>query len=209
MIIQRTPEWFAIRAGKLTASRIADATAKTKTGYSASRANLIATLVCERLTGQPQETYTNAAMQWGIEKEPEARDLYALMTNADVTEIGFVAHPTIAMCGASPDGLVGEDGLVEIKCPNSAGHIETLLSETFDGKYIKQVQFQMACTGRAWTDLVSYDPRLPGDMQIFIKRIPRDPKFIAELEAEAVSFLSDVEAKVQALTAKFGAMEAA
>ncbi len=197
--------WKRIRLGKLTASRVADATARTKTGYGASRANLIATLVCERLTGEVQDTYTNAAMQWGNEQEPTARQLYELMTDSDVAQVGFVDHPVIAMSGASPDGLIGSDGLVEIKCPGSAKHIETLLTEKIDGKYLKQMAWQLACTGRSWCDFVSYDPRLPAELQLFIKRVPRDVALIDELEKEAVAFLAEVDETIAALTAKFRA----
>lgn len=197
--------WKRIRLGKLTASRIADATARTKTGYGASRANLVAALVCERLTGEAQDTYTNAAMAWGHEQEPDARLRYEIETNADVEQIGFVDHPTIAMCGASPDGFVGSDGLLEIKCPGSAKHIETLLTEKIDGKYLKQMAWQLACTGRSYVDFVSFDPRLPAEMQLFIKRVSRDEALISELETEAVSFLAEVDATIAKLSAKFRA----
>ena len=138
-IVQGTPEWHAIRLGKVTASRVADVMAKTKTGYGASRANYMAELIAERLTGAPAERYTNAAMQWGTDKEPEARALYEFLTDAAVAQIGFVAHPTISMSGASPDGLVGYDGLVEIKCPNTATHIDTLLGVSGPSKYMLQM----------------------------------------------------------------------
>ena len=128
-IDQRTPEWFAVRCGKVTASRVADLMARIKTGYAASRDNYMAQLVCERITGKPAESYSNAAMQWGTEQEPFARAAYEAHTGVIVEETGFHSHPTIEAAGASPDGLVGEDGLVEIKCPNTATHIETLLDE--------------------------------------------------------------------------------
>jgi putative phage-type endonuclease len=202
-VLQGTPEWHQCRLGKLTASRIADATAKTKTGYGASRANLMAALICERLTGMPQETYSNSAMEWGAAQEATARELYEFMRDVEVEQVGFVDHPTIAMSGASPDGRIGRDGLIEIKAPNSSTHIQTLLSETIDGKYIKQIQWQLACEGRAWCDFVSFDPRLGSDLQIWIKRVHRDDGLIHELESEAVKFLAEIDQTIAKLQAKF------
>src|SRR5262245_12506754 len=138
MSIQGTAEWHAERLGKVTASRIADVVAKTKTGWGASRANYMAELVAERLTGIPQDTYVNVAMQWGLDHEAEARAAYEFRRDVEVIEVGFVSHPDIAESGASPDGLIGIDGLVEIKCPNTATHIETLLGTPFAEKYILQ-----------------------------------------------------------------------
>jgi putative phage-type endonuclease len=198
---QGTPEWHRARAGRVTASRIADLTAKTKTGWGAGRANYKAELVAERLTGTVADSYSNAAMQWGTEKEPDARNAYAFMADVSVGEVGFVIHPRLEMSGASPDGLVGEDGLLEIKCPNTATHIDTLLSDAVPEKYIKQMQWQMACTGRAWCDFVSYDPRLPADMQLFVKRVMRDAD--CTLEAAVIEFLAEVDATVAALNNKF------
>ena len=198
-IVQGTPEWFAQRLGKVTASRVADVIAKTKTGYSTSRANYMAQLVAERLTGQAGESFSNAAMQWGTETEPMARMAYESETGLMVTEVAMIDHPTIAMSGASPDGLVQSDGLVEIKCPNTATHIDTLLSGEAPTKYKPQMQWQMACTGRQWCDFVSFDPRLPEDMQLFVKRVERDDSYIAELETEIKQFLSEVETTVQKL----------
>lgn len=196
---QRTTEWFQARLGKVTASRVADVIAKTKTGYSASRENYMAQLVVERLTNTQAESFTNAAMQWGTDQEPFARAAYELKMGVMVDETGLVDHPTIPMAGASPDGLVGEDGLVEIKCPNTATHIDTLLTQTVPAKYITQMQFQMACTGRQWCDFVSFDPRMPQKAQIFIKRVLRDDSFIKEIESEIKKFLAEVSAKVDQL----------
>lgn len=204
-MIQRSAEWFAVRCGRVTASRVADIVATTKTGYSTSRANYAAQLVTERLTGCVAESFSNAAMQWGTEKEPDARDAYSFDRSVTVTEIGFVIHPSITLSGASPDGMVGDDGMVEIKCPISATHIDTLLNETIAGKYVDQVQWQMACTGRTWCDYVSYDPRLPLDMQLFVKRVLRDDRRIAALEAEVTKFLGEVGATVDRLKAKYAA----
>jgi putative phage-type endonuclease len=199
MMDQGTEEWFTIRIGKVTASRVADVIAKTKTGYSASRDNYMAQLVCERLTGQKGESFSNAAMQHGTDTEPLARAAYEALQDVLVDEVGFVPHPTIEMAGASPDGLVGADGLLEIKCPNTATHIETLLSQGVPGKYNTQMQFQMACTGRKWCDFVSFDNRLPAELQLFVKRVPRDEVFIRLIEAEIVQFLAELDDKINKL----------
>lgn len=201
---QRTPEWYAARLGRVTASRVADVVAKTKTGYSTSRANYMAELICERLTGMQGAFYSNAAMQWGTEKEPEARAAYEGTIGALVIETGFVPHQTISMAGASPDGLVNDDGLVEIKCPMTATHIDTLLSGFVPSKYINQMQWQMACSGRKWCDFVSFDPRMPEGMQIWVKRVERDDALIAELEKEVISFLNELDAKIAQLKEKTG-----
>lgn len=208
-IIQGSPEWKALRCGKVTASRVADVVAKTKTGYSASRANYLAQLIAERLTGSPAETYTNAAMQHGTETEPEARDAYSFYHGVTVEQIAFVPHPKIDQAGASPDGLVGDDGLVEIKCPNTATHLETLLGQAVPAKYIDQMQFQMACTGRKWCDFVSYDPRMPEHMRLFCKRVPRDDARINFLETEIAGFLLEMAVKLSELNSIYGEKEAA
>lgn len=209
MIIQGSPEWLALRCGKVTASRVADVVAKTKSGPAASRANYMAELIAERLTGEPAEKFTNSAMQWGTDKEPEARSSYEFYRNVIVKEIAFVHHPKIDASGASPDGLVDEDGLVEIKCPNTATHLETLLGQMVPSKYVNQMQWQMACTGRKWCDFVSYDPRLPEAMRLFIKRMPRDDKRIAELETEVAGFLSEIAEKLSELNSIYGLENAA
>ena len=196
---QRTEEWFAARCGKVTASRVADIVAKTKTGYSASRENYLAQLVCERMTGKPAESYSNSAMQWGVDQEVYARSAYELAKDVLVEEVGFVVHPTIEGAGASPDGLVGLFGLVEIKCPNTATHIQTLLDQKVPEKYNIQMQWQMACTGRQWCDFVSFDPRMAEGLQLFIKRVEYDPIYVAQLEKEVINFLMDVEDKIQQL----------
>lgn len=202
-LIQGSDAWKLARCGSLGASRMADAVARTKTGYGASRSNLMAELLVERLTGVPTEGYTNAAMQWGTEKEPEARAAYEFKADVDVAEIGIVPHPAIAGTHASPDGLVGDDGLIEIKCPNTASHVETLLGDEIAGKYVTQMQWQMACTGRKWCDFVSFDPRLPESMALFVKRVHRDDKRIAELETEARAFLAELDGKVAELLRRY------
>lgn len=195
---QRSPEWFAERLGKVTASRMADVVAKTAKGYGASRANYMAELVVERLTGKPTEGFSNAAMQWGTDQEPFARDAYSAKTGELVTEVGFVNHPRIENAGASPDGIVGA-GLVEIKCPNTASHIEYLMSKEPPQKYYYQMQWQMACAMAEFCDWVSYDPRMPQELQLLIVRIYRDEDCIKMLEAEVETFLSELDAKVKAL----------
>lgn len=207
--IQGSPEWMAARCGKVSASRIADMMAKTKSGYSTSRANYAAELVAERLTGTKAEKFTNAAMTHGTEQEPVARSMYEFMRDASVTEVGVVLHDRIEMACASPDGLVGDDGLIEIKCPLTATHIETLRGGSIDGKYIKQMQFQMACTGRQWCDFVSFDPRMPSDMQIHIERVRRDGTMIVEIEREVVAFLAEVDATIAELISLYRRSEAA
>lgn len=199
-IIQGSPEWHALRCGKVTASRVADVIAQTTKGWGASRVNYAAELIAERLTGVSAEGFTNAAMQWGTDQEPNARAAYEFMHDVTVEQIAFVVHPSIPDAGASPDGLVGESGLVEIKCPNTATHIDTLIKQTIPAKYITQMMWQMACTGRAWCDFVSYDPRLPESMQLFVKRVDRDSAMIESLEREVVAFLmEEVETKVEIL----------
>jgi len=199
LIEQGTDEWKMLRCGKVTASRVADIIAKTKSGYSASRDNYMAQLICERLTNSVAESFTNAAMQHGTETEPLARLAYEVNQNVLVDEIAFVLHPTIQMSGASPDGLVGNEGLLEIKAPNTATHIETLLSQTVPGKYNTQMQFQMACTGRSWCDFVSFDNRLPVELQLFVKRIPRDNMYIRLMEEEIIKFLNELDIKIAQL----------
>ena len=200
---QRSPEWYAARLGRVTASRVADIMAKTKSGPSASRANYMAELICERLTGMQGASYQNAAMAWGVEREPEARLAYEAKTGDLVTEVGFTPHDSIDMSGASPDGLVNDDGLVEIKCPNTATHIDTLLSGTVPSKYMYQMQWQMACTGRQWCDFISYDPRMPENMQLWVKRVKRNEEIIKELEKEVLFFLAEVSLKVAELKEKY------
>lgn len=196
---QGTEEWFKARLGKVTASRVADVIAKTKSGYSTSRDNYMAQLICERLTGQQGESFSNAAMAWGSETEPLARSAYENARGLLVTEVGFVNHPNIEMAGASPDGLVETLGMLEIKCPNTATHIDTLLSLSVPTKYNTQMQWQMRCCNRKWCDFVSFDPRLPQDLQLFIKRVDFDSVYVAMLEKEVNSFLEELVDKIKKL----------
>jgi putative phage-type endonuclease len=200
MMKQRSDEWFAARLGKVTASKINDVMATLKSGKEAAgRKDYRAQLVVERLTGQPVETYVNGAMAWGTEHEPDARDSYEFVAGNSVAEIGFVDHPTLPMSGASPDGLIGEDGLIEIKCPNTATHLGYLLNGKAPAKHIKQMQWQMECTGRKWCDFVSYDPRMPIDMQLFVVRVERDEELTKDIVAAVESLLAEVEEVINQL----------
>jgi len=201
---QRTEEWHLARLGKVTASRVGDVLAKIKSGESASRKNYKMELVVQRLTGQPQESFTNAAMEWGTATEPQARMAYEAHTGLFVEEKGFIDHPTIEGFGCSPDGVIGETlhskhnsvtpmtGLIEIKCPNTATHIETVLENKAPSKYIPQMQCQMAVTGAKWCDFVSFDPRVPEDLQLLVVRVERDQEYIDSMEVEVKQFLSEV-----------------
>lgn len=200
---QRTDEWFAARCGKVTASALHKVMARTKTGWGADRTNYHAQLVTERLTGRPAESYSNAAMQWGIDTEPQARAAYAIQRGDVPVEIGFIDHPRIEMTGASPDGLVGFDGMIEIKCPNTATHLATLDGAAIDRKYLYQMQWQMACAEREWCDFVSFDPRLPPAMQLHIQRVERDADLLTELESNVTEFLAEVAATVARLEARY------
>jgi putative phage-type endonuclease len=204
-LIQGSDEWIKARVGSLGASRLAEVIARTKTGWGSSRANLMAELLVERLTGRPAERFTNAAMIWGTEKEPEARTAYEFETNQEVQQVGIYPHPTITGTHASPDGLVGDPGLVEIKCPQSAAHIETLLGGNVPDKYITQMLWQMACTGREWCDFVSFDPRMPENMRLFVRRIERDEIRISAHEKDVREFLGELDTKVAALVSTYGA----
>ena len=199
---QGSAEWLAARAGCLTASAIADMLAKTKTGEAASRANLRARLVAERLTGIPQDGFSNAAMQWGNEQEPFARAAYEIHSGNLVDQTGLVMHPSIPYAGASPDGLVDDCGLVEIKCPNTATHIKYLLSGDVPKEYQPQMLWQMECTERKWCDFVSFDPRMPSHLQLFVVRFDRDEGRLNDVRAEAVKFLAEVDSMINQLTKK-------
>jgi len=196
-IEQRSEAWFQARLGKVTASAVADVLAKTKTGVSASRGNYLIKLAIQRVTGQIEESYTNDAMQWGIDNEDQARVAYEIASGKFVDQVGFVDHEIIDGFGCSPDGLVDDDGLVEIKCPNSATHWEYFKTKEVPKKYFIQMQAQMSCTGRKWCDFVSFDPRMPERSQLLIIRVPRDNTFIDLMEAEVMEFLIEVFDEVQ------------
>jgi len=193
MILQSDPLWASARLGHVTASRIADVLARTKSGWGASRANYAAELVVERLTGSAGERYTNAAMQWGLDTEAQARAAYEFRFDVATGEAGFIKHPKIKWAGASPDGFVGDVGLVEFKCPTSGTHIDTLLNGTVPEKYVLQMMWQMTVADRAFCDFVSFDPRLPEEMRLFVKRYHRDEAECGRLEREVETFLAEIE----------------
>ena len=199
MIEQGSDAWFEQRRGKVTASRISDVMAKTKSGPSASRANYLAELVAERLTGKVADGFDTPAMRWGRECEPLARSAYEAMTGEIVELVPMIDHPSIDMAGASPDGMVGDQGLVEIKCPKTATHINTILTGQIEKRYVYQMQWQMACTGRAWCDFVSFDPQLGPEMQMYVTRVERDEDAISEIASEVKKFLFEVESTVHRL----------
>ncbi len=196
---QRSSDWFAARCGKVTASKVHDIIAKTKSGYSASRKNYEAMLIAERLTGEVAESFSNAAMEWGNATEDQAAAAYDFTFGQTTQKVAFVVHPNISDSGASPDRLVGDDGLIEIKCPNTSTHISSLLGAKIKINYRTQMQWQMACTGRLWCDFVSFDPRMPLGLQLHRERVERDEECIQELEREVASFLSEISEKVERL----------
>jgi putative phage-type endonuclease len=200
MVEQGTAEWFAERCGRVTASRIVDVMAKKGT---AARANYAAQLMTERLTGTTGPSFTNAAMEWGTETEPQARAMYSFIEGIEVEETGFHVHPQIEGSGASPDGLAGKNGLVEIKCPNSNTHFNTLLGKKIDRKYVLQMQWQMACTEKEWCDFVSFDPRLTPAKQYFCQRVNRDEELIGEIEVEVRQFLAEIDENLAKLEAEY------
>lgn len=202
MIEQGSKEWLELRLGKVTASRIADVLAKGKSGEALSREDYRYELVVQRLTGDPGESFTNAAMEWGTATEPQARIAYEAFADVFVEQVPFVLHPTIEWFGCSPDGLVQDDGLLEIKCPNSKTHIKYLNAGKPPAKYVPQMQCQMAVTGRQWCDFVSFDPRLPEDLQLFVVRLDRDDDYIKSMEAEVVKFLDEVATMYKQLKEK-------
>ena len=193
MIAQGTDEWHLMRLGKVTGSRVAELMAKTKSGESSSRKNYMMELLCQRLTGKRVELFATQAMQRGTDLEPIARSCYEAATGIMVREASFVFHSTIMPFGASPDGFVGDDGLLEIKCPNTAQHVEFLTNRKPDGKYIWQMHAQMACTGRMWCDFVSFDDRMPDALQYACVRVNADKEKLVELEKEVVRFLEELD----------------
>jgi putative phage-type endonuclease len=201
---QGSEAWHDLRCGWVGASRIADVMAKGKTGGpSASRANFMADLIVARLTGKNPETYQSEEMRWGVENESNAVALYEFRNDVETTKCSFIKHPAIHYAGASPDRLIGDYGVLEVKCFKTSNHIETLMTETIDRRYFLQIQWQLACTQRQWADFIAYDPRLPPSMQLFQKRIFRDEKIIAELTIGVKEFLAELEEKTAALLAKF------
>jgi putative phage-type endonuclease len=200
-MIQRTAEWFKARAGKVTASRVSDVIAKTKAGYSEKRAAYMMELIAERLTGDTGDHFPSSAMQWGIDHEALARSAYEAARGVMVEEVGFIQHPTIPMSGASPDGFVGVDGIIEIKCPTTRTHLGTVMAVGVPDGYLAQIGWQLECTGRAWCDFVSFDPRLPEAYQLIIRRVTQYSisSFIDDCRAEVVKFLDETAAMMERL----------
>lgn len=197
MIEQGSHEWKLLRAGNATASRIKDIVARTKSGYSTSRENYLTELVIERF-GVLSAGFTNTAMQHGTETEPFARATYEGIRGVMVEQVDYVPHPSIKNAGASPDGVV-EDGLIEIKCPDSKTHFNYLIANVVPEQYKPQMAWQMACTGAKWCDFVSFDNRVPEGLQYFEIRYMRDDAYIAELEKEVKKFLDEVNARYEQL----------
>jgi len=209
---QKSPEWFAARLGSLGSSRIAEATATIKSGgYGAGRDRVLADLVCEQITGASAEGFKSFAMVQGIEREPAGREAYLRHINKGrfddeimIKEIGLVRHPKIAWAHASPDGLVGKDGLLELKCPERHTHYDTLRTEKVPEQYVKQVQWQLTCTGRKWCDFASYNPDWPEPMQLWVRRLHRDPEMIKKLESEATIFVHELLERVAWSCKRYG-----
>lgn len=192
-IEQQSVEWLQARIGCVTASRIKDALGKLKSGKeSAARLKYKFEVLTEALTGRATEHYVSQAMEFGIANEPIARTMYEMTKGVEVERVGFVVHPSIPRCGASPDGIIGSDGLVEIKCPNTNTHLEYLLDGVIPEDYQPQMMFQLACTGFKYCDFVSFDPRLPEEYGLFIVRLERDDAEIAKMEAEVVQFIGEI-----------------
>lgn len=194
--------WKQARVGLVTASRCADVIAMTKKGEGADRRNYRTELICERLTGVPYPRYVSAEMQWGINQEPFARAAYELQNDVLVDTVGFVLHPDVDRFGASPDGLVGEDGVLQIKCPNTSTHLSWMLDGVVPIEHMAQMLGELSCTERAWCDFVSFDPRLPEHLQLFVRRFERNDKLIGTLESEVHHFNYELEETLALLPAK-------
>lgn len=194
--MQRDPEWFAARVGKVTASRLSDVLAG---GSGKTRENYIGELVAERMTGKPYEGFQNGAMERGIELESDARTMYDLQSDDEIVEVDFVPHPTIEMAGASPDALVGAKGLAEYKCPKTSIHIRYLLGGAIPNSIYCQMQWQLACTEREFCDFSSYDPRMESRLALYVRRVDRDQAFIDKAETAVKILLAEVDMVVEKL----------
>ena len=198
-VVQGTDEWKRVKLGHVSGSSIADVMAKGKAGEAITRKKYRTRIVAERLSNEIMESFSNPSMEWGVLQEPFARQAYEVSRETFVDKTGFWLHPTIKWLGVSPDGLVGDDGLVEIKCPNTTTHIDYLDAGVVPTEYYKQMQCQMWVTNREWCDFVSYDPRLPERNRLFIKRLYRSNDTIADMEVEVKQFLSEVESLIEKL----------
>ncbi|AQX28205.1 MULTISPECIES: lambda exonuclease family protein [unclassified Bartonella] len=203
---QRTAEWFQAHLGKVTTSNIYNLLNKTAKGLPTSKyEEYKIKLMTERLVGEISHSYTTSAMQRGIEYEEDALKEYAFIYDTEVTQCGFIQHPTIQMVGASSDGFVGENGLVEIKCPRSVNHLRFWITEKIKPEYLAQMHFQMACTGRQWCDFVSYDPRFSGQsahLRLKVQRIHRNDEQIEAINQAVETFLEEIEQEIKQITAQ-------
>ena len=207
--LQRTPEWYAARCGKVTASRIVDVIARTQKGWGAARAKYMEQIIAERLTGKPQDMRNVRSLTARAEMEPEARAAYSFYSDNDVDLVGFIQHPTIEQAGASPDGLVGADGMIEIKCLDPATHIRLFSPNgTADAvilDYLPQMHFGMDCAEREWCDFESYAPLMRDEeLRVYIRRIQRDEAVIKKLRNAVEDFLAEVDAQIAPLLALTG-----
>ena len=194
---QGTDEWKMARLGHVSASNLDAVMAKVKTGESKTRLDYKIRVATEQITNAIQDSYSNQYMEWGIEQEPFARMAYEACTESFVEKTGFWKHPDIKWFGCSPDGLVGDDGLIEIKCPKSTTHVKYLLDNKLPEDYYWQVHGQMLVTGRKWVDFISFDPRMPEHKQLFIIRVDRDEEIMAQLKVAVIGFLSEVDEMIQ------------
>ncbi|UNE54918.1 lambda exonuclease family protein [Bartonella machadoae] len=203
---QRSAQWFQARLGKVTASNVYNILSKTAKGLPTSKyEDYKIKLITERLTGEISPHYETEDMRWGIEHEDDALQEYGFIYDANIIKCGFIPHPSIEMAGASPDGLIGEDGLIEIKCPRSATHMRFCIDEEIKPEYLAQMQFQMACTGRQWCDFVSYDPRFThqsSHLRMKVKRVHRDDEQINSINQAVEAFLTQIEQEIQKISTK-------
>jgi putative phage-type endonuclease len=203
MDIQGSEAWFKSRLGSVTASRMSDVLAKGKAGEAVTRQKYRMQIIAERVSGQVADSFNNAAMQWGTDHEPLARIRYEADTGYFVDEVGFCNHPTIKWLGASPDGIIsGVNALIEIKCPNTQTHLGYRLDNKPPAVYVNQMQCQMWVTDATYCDFVSYDPRVPEHLQLFVSRLRRDNDLIAKMETEVVKFLGEVDDAIKQLEKK-------
>jgi len=197
---QGSEEWLQARLGLPTASRMSDLLARTKSGWGAGRQNLMSELLCERLTNQPYERFVSGDMMRGMELESEAVVAYEIEAGEVTQTCGFIQHPWIKESGASPDRLIADDGVLEVKCPKTATHLKYLLDGEPPADYIPQMVWQLACTRRRWVNFVSYDPRLPEDLRLFIVRFEPNWSVVEQQEQAVERFLyelHELESKVR------------
>lgn len=202
-LVQRSPQWFEARLGRITSSIVGKAFGRLKRSNERTKEaiDVMDTLCAEQITGEPARRVN--ALAWGVAHEDEARAAYAFLKNAEIKQVGFIPHPTIANAGCSPDSLVGADGALELKAPTSATHLRTLLADAVPEEHLPQLHWVLGCTGREWIDFVSYDPRFPPEMRLFVKRVERDDEEIKRLEAEAIAFLEELDGKLASLRERY------